>query len=176
MTYSSKVVSSVAKGLVFAVQKLQWMKTKDDAPIDGGVTLKQVMKSDANQKQFGLKTKESERRKKETMKDTYPMCMGHFRPKKASSSDPEPVDLCVFALVSKEVKVMQMKLSGTRKTFEDCASISVDGLPTDMDIEQHKVTNKMLVVVAMQGISQKLLQKKDREQQDTSGHNLWHMS
>ena len=82
------------------------MKTKDDAPIDGGVTLKQVMKSYANQRQFGLKTKESERRKKETAKDTYPMCMGHFRPKKVSSSDPEPVDLCIFALVSKEIKVM----------------------------------------------------------------------
>ena len=133
------------------------MKYKDDAPIDGGVTLKQVMKTYSNQKQFESKRKENERRKKETMKDTYPMCMAHFRPKKVSSFEPEPVDLCIFALVSKEIKVMQMKLSGTRKAFEDCASISVDGLPTDMDIEQHKVTNKILVVVAMQGISQKVL-------------------
>ena len=97
------------------------------------------------------------------------MCMTYYKPKKTNRNEPEPLDLCIFALVSKEVKIMEIKHSGNKKSFDDIASVMVDGLPTDMDVKQHKVTNKLLVIIAMQGISQKLLQKKDREQQDTSG-------
>ena len=87
------------------------------------------------------------------------MSIVHYKTKKKNADEPEPIDLCVFALVNKEIRVTEIKHSGTQKVFETLASVTVDGMPTDMDIEQHKVTNKIIIVVAMQGISSKLLSK-----------------
>ena len=95
------------------------------------------------------------------------MCMTYFKPKKGHKDEPEPLDLCIFALVSKEIRIMEIKHSGSKKDFGDIASVTVDGLPTHMEIEQHKVTNKILVIIGLQSISQKLLQKK----QDTNMNN-----
>ena len=84
---------------------------------------------------FGPGISKTEKRKQDhDMKDTYPMCISYFKPTKKTENEPEPIDLVTFALVSKEIKMMQIKHTGTKKSFDKIASVMVDGMPTDMDV------------------------------------------
>lgn len=59
------------------------------------------------------------------------------------------LQLVIFALLG-EVKIVQVKQNGQKKTFQTMASHLLDDLPVGMDVGSHKLTGKLLIFVACQ--------------------------
>ena len=66
----------------------------------------------------------------------------------------EPLNLCVFALVS-DVVIYNVQQSGQKKIFNQLAVHKIDVrneyIPTCLDVALHKVSGKLLVCLAVQG-------------------------
>lgn len=75
------------------------------------------------------------------MKPSRPMFMAHY-----SKDDNE---LVIFALL-KEIKVIEMKQNGQKKTFNPVCSYGLLHLPVAMDVGTDKITGNLLIIVACQ--------------------------
>ena len=89
-----------------------------------------------------------------TVKPSQPMFMTFYK----------KCNLVVFALLG-EVKIIQVKQNGQKKTFHTVASFVLESLPVAMDIGSHKLTGKLLVFVAQQTFKGDKL-KKSKESND----------
>lgn len=72
-----------------------------------------------------------------TVKPSKPMFMTYYKKDK----------LVVFALLG-ELRIVQVKQNGQKKTFHTVASYNLKDLPVGMDIGSHKLTGKLLIFIA----------------------------
>lgn len=60
----------------------------------------------------------------DVVRETYPMCMTYYK----------PLNLVIFALVSREIVIKEVKQSGQRKIFMTRAWIKIDDMPIHIDV------------------------------------------
>ena len=82
-------------------------------------------------------------------KQTYPMCMGYY----------EPTNVAVFALVSKEIQLHQLKKTGLKRKFTHVQSLRVENMIVALSFEKHKSSNSLLLCL---GTQSKLTFKKKK--------------
>ena len=82
------------------------------------------------------------------VKPSRPMLMTYYN----------KLQLVVFALIG-EVKIIEMKQNGQKKTFNTMASHSLEHLPVAMDVGQKKSNGKLLIFVACQFFKEGKLSK-----------------
>jgi len=73
-------------------------------------------------------------------KQTYPMCMGYY----------EPTNVAVFALVSKEIQLHQLKKTGLKRKFTHVQSLRVENMIVALSFEKHKSSNSLLLCLGTQ--------------------------
>lgn len=82
-------------------------------------------------------------------KQTYPMCMGYY----------EPASVAVFALVSKEIQLHQLKQTGLKRKFQHVQSLRVENIMVALSIEKHKISNNLMLCLGTQ--SKRTFKKKN---------------
>ena len=73
--------------------------------------------------------------------------------------------LVVFALLG-EVKIIQMKQNGQKKTFAEQAAHTLDHLPVGLDVGTQKTTGKLLIFVACQYFKGEKFMKDKKGQEE----------
>jgi len=63
-----------------------------------------------------VREEQQTRKKNLESKKTYPMCMEYY----------EPYNIALFALVSREIQIHQLKQTGVRRTFFPVQSLRVE--------------------------------------------------
>ena len=63
------------------------------------------------------------------------MCMNYY----------EPYNIAIFALVSKEIQIHQLKQTGVKKTFFHIQSLRVENMIVQMSIEEHKSSGNLIL-------------------------------
>jgi len=74
-----------------------------------------------------------------TVKPSRPMFMTYYA----------KLQLVIFALIG-EIKIIEMKQNGQKKTFQTLASHTLEHLPVAMDVGSKKSNGKLLIFVACQ--------------------------
>lgn len=74
-----------------------------------------------------------------TVKPSRPMYMTYYEKKQ----------LVIFALLG-EVKIVQVKQNGQKKTFQTMCHHMLEDLPVGMDVGSHKLNGKLMIFVACQ--------------------------
>ena len=57
----------------------------------------------------------------------------------------EPANLSIFALVTREIQIHELKLTGVKYKFTHIQSLRVDNIVECMSIATHKVSNNLLI-------------------------------
>ena len=70
----------------------------------------------------------------------------------------EPFNIAIFALVSKEIQIHQLKQTGVRRSFQHCQSMRVEHMIISMTVEEHKGSSNFIVCVGTQS------KKKDKSE------------
>ena len=63
----------------------------------------------------------------------------------------EPADLSIFALVTREIQVHELKLTGVKHKFTHIQSLRVESIVECMSIATHKVSGNLLICLGTQG-------------------------
>ena len=117
------------------------------------VSLKQLMEMHNKGKEKEL-TPRTRQKTQQKIKPSRPMFMAHY--------SKNEMDLVIFALLT-EVKVIEMKQNGQKKTFNPVCSYGLPHLPVAMDVGTDKISGNLLIIVACQYFRRNETQKKGNE-------------
>ena len=68
------------------------------------------------------------------------MCMEYY----------EPENVAIFALVSREIQIHQLKQTGVKRSFYNIQSLRVEYMIVQMTVEEHKLSGNILLCLGTQ--------------------------